>query len=194
MNKLVQFRSDGPGVWRIYAVGAAVCLSLSAGGYLLGIRPALAAHDRSEANRAELDAQRQKAADLALILSATQRALTTTESQVADLSVRLQPTSTLNDRLARLADAAAAAGLTVQEMQPGAATAPGRDAIYLSLPIRMSGTGTYPASAAFLHALHESFPDTSVQTLECANASNGRDASARTFRFDLAWHAANDAR
>jgi hypothetical protein len=176
-----------PGLWQVYGIGLIVCAGLSAAAYLFGVQPALAAREADEAYAADLQGRRQNAVDLAATLTAARQKLEQTRREVAGLKLRLEPAAGVNQRLARLADLATAAGLEINEVQPGAAT---DSPHYQVVPIRISGTGTYPACAQFLHQLRVKFPDTAARSVEVANPSPTRDHTAGTFRFDLAWYTA----
>jgi hypothetical protein len=174
-----------PGLWQIYGVGLAVCLGLTAAAYLFGVQPALATREADEAYAVDLQGRRQNAADLSATLASTRQKLEQTRREVAGLSLRLEPASGVNRRLAKLADLATAAGLEINEVQPGAAS---DSPHYQVVPIRISGTGAYPACAQFLHQLRERFPDTAARSVEVANPSPTRDHAAGTFRFELTWY------
>lgn len=179
--------SAAAGLWRVYGTAVAVCAGLSVAAYLFGVQPALATHDADQAYAAELQSRRDKTADLVAELATTRRNLDRTRAQVEALPLRLEPASTMNQRLARLADLASAVGLTINEVQPGA---PIDAAPYQSVPLRISGNGTYPACARFLHRLRDKFPDTAVRSFEAANPSPTRDNTAGTFRLELTWYTA----
>ncbi len=119
------------------------CAGLSVAAYALGVQPALAAREADEAYAADLQGRRQNAADLAATLATARQKLEQTRREVAGLPLRLELAAGVNQRLAKLADLATAAGLEINEVQPGAAAdAPH----YQVVPIRISGTGTYPAA------------------------------------------------
>ena len=56
------------------------------------------------------------------------------------------------------------------------------------MPIVLSGQGSYSDSAAFLHRLHQSLPDTGVVAFELSGQP-GRGKKTQ-FRFNLVWYAA----
>ena len=75
------------------------------------------------------------------------------------------------------------AHLSVAEIRPGVATE-GRD--FDAVPISLAGTGTYPACAAFMHRLHDQFPDTAIRSFRAGQG----DGTTASFSFDLVWHTA----
>lgn len=173
--------------WQVTAAGVTACLAATAGGYVLGVSPALDHLTERRANLDELATRRQKAIDLRADAAAAAKRLVDARREVADLPLRLEPASAVNRRLNRLAEAAAAAGVALNEMQPQPA-ADGRH--YQTVPIRVAGTGSYPACAAFLHALRAQFPDTAVRSVDATNAAPGRTGNVATFRLELDWHTA----
>jgi hypothetical protein len=56
------------------------------------------------------------------------------------------------------------------------------------MPIHVEGTGTYPSCTAFLHALRESFPDTSVASLDAAAQPGNASSAAILFHMELTWY------
>ena len=173
--------------WRIYLAGGVVCAALGAGAYAVGFSPATLRHARQAAKQTELRARKHKAANLAGQLNTARTQLTAITDSFANLPLRLEPATQVNQRLARLTDLANGAGLTIDEMRPGA-IADGPD--FKTVPILIAGNGTYPACAKFLHALRETFPDTAVLSFNTTNNSASPESPAATFQFDLAWHAA----
>ena len=177
--------SAGKGPWRIYAVGAAVCAGVTAGAYVLGVEPAMAKQQAHQADVAELESRRKKAADLHAELGAARRTLTDTQREVEELPLRLDSASTVNRRLARLADVALESGLNLDELQPGT---PVDAPHYQTVPLRLVGTGSYTACATFLHELRKQFPDTAAKSFDSSNPNPARDQATGTFRFELVWY------
>jgi Tfp pilus assembly protein PilO len=180
-------RQSNPSPVKIYLAGGFVCAALSAGAYVVGVRPAMARHEETEARRSELKAARHKAAALAATRNSTLAQLAETNKSLQNLPLRLEPVSSVNQRLLRLTDLATKECLlTIDEMRSGAAV-DGAD--YQTVPILIAGSGTYPACAKFLHRLRTVFPDTAVRSFDTTNNSASPDAPAATFQFDLVWHA-----
>jgi Tfp pilus assembly protein PilO len=176
---------------KVVGLGLLACAGLSAGSYLLGVRPAIARLADRAAAEEELHA-RQAAADKAVADLAVARArLAAARRELDALPLRLEPAAAVNRRLNQLAEAAAAAGVTLNEVQPHP---PVDGPHYQTVLIRVGGTGGYPACAAFLHAVRDRFPDTSVRLFEAQNPTPDRDRNVAGFRLDLAWHAAPAAK
>ncbi len=170
--------------WKLYASAALACLALSAGGYLLGVGPAMARAARAASDRAELADRRKQTGELSAAATAARADLVATRDALAALPLKLEPASAVNQRLAKLTDMAGESNLSVAEIRPGALVE-GRD--FDSIPIAIAGTGSYPNCAAFLHRLHDRFPDTAVRSFR---AGQGDANGAASFSVDLVWHTA----
>ena len=183
-----RFNSGGAALARTYAAGAVVCAALSAGAYLFGIRPAQARHEEHATRHLELVAARKKASGLLAARNTVQAQLQTVEAALKNTALRLEPASTVNQRVASLTELATKdCQLMIDELRPGPAT-PSGDC--QTIQIQIAGSGTYPNCAKFLHKLRQKFPDTAVRSFETTNNSASPDAPAATFHFDLLWHAA----
>ena len=170
---------------RAVALAALACGALSAGSYLVGIRPAVARVAERDAARQEATDRQAEARRVAGELAAARRRLADARDELAVLPLRLEPASAVNRRLNELARVAAAAGVTLDGVQP---QPPIDGPHYQTVPIRVAGTGTYPACAAFLHTVRARFPDTSVRSFELQNTRPARDGNTAAFEVELAWH------
>ena len=170
----------------IHAIGGGCCLALTVAGHLLVARPVIRTQLEQASLRAELLDQQQKLAEL----DRTERVLQNTrhriEQELAHDRLSLQGTGHLNRRLALIVDSAVASDIILNETRTGTITA---GQIYQTVPISLTGTGSYPGFAAYLRRLHERLPDTCVVSFELSGNS-GRQESPSRFRFDLLWYAA----
>src|SRR4051812_11888621 len=170
---------------QVVAWSVAVCLGISAAGYFLGIAPAIAHVSERNADLAELANRQQQAVQAKKDLITTRKRIEEARKEVEELPLRLEPATVVNSRLNRVAEAASAAGVTLNEMQPQTAV---DSQHYQTVPIRVTGAGSYPAVAAFLHTLRTQFPDTAVVLIDAQNPSPGKENNVATFRLDLEWH------
>jgi Tfp pilus assembly protein PilO len=185
--KQTQAASGSP--WKIYAAGAVACALLSVGAYAFGARPAIARYQEHVDRQAELLAAKQKAANLLGTLNSSRTQLTAANEALNSFTLRLEPATTINQRLSRLTALANATDLKIDEVRPGAI---GEAPDFQTVPILIAGSGTYPACARFLRDLRKTFPDTAVRSFETTNNSSSPDSPAATFQFDLVWHAAKN--
>jgi Tfp pilus assembly protein PilO len=177
----------GASVVKVYACGAAVCAALTAAAYLFGVRPAVARYDDYVAQQLEFKTARQKAAGLLGVRNSTQNQLNAVNESLKNLTLRLEPASTVNQRLGKLTELATRdCQLVIDEMRPMAAT-DGAD--YQTVPLLIAGSGTYPNCAKFLHRVRKDFPDTAVKSFETTNNSASPDNPTATFQVELLWHA-----
>lgn len=170
---------------RVAGVGVVACAAATAGSYLLGVRPALARMAERDAAAQDLQDRKAHGHQVAADLAGVRRRLTVAKGELAGLPLRLEPASAVNRRLNELAEVAAVAGVTLDEVRP---QSPVDGPHYRTVPIRAAGTGGYPACAAFLHALRERFPDTTVLSFEAQNPKPDRQNNVAVFRVELAWH------
>jgi Tfp pilus assembly protein PilO len=176
-----------PSVYRIYLAGAVACAAISAGAYLFGVRPALARHGQQQNLHAEFQSAKQKSASLNGTRTHLVAQLATVNEALNNLPLRLEPASTVNQRISVLTLVTRECGLNIDEMR---GTPPLESADYQTVQILIAGSGTYGSVAKFLHTLRQRFPDTAIRSFETSNNSASPDMPAATFQFDLVWHAA----
>ncbi len=172
--------------WHIDALGLLACALLTGVAYVAVVSPVLQKHSERSALRAQLAEKR----DRTISLSQMERQL---DGQVAQLredlalsEVRLQPPQYLNTRMALIVELASATGIVINETRAGEVR-PGER--YQTVPIFISGSGSYSKSAAFIHVLRNRLPDTGVVGFELSG-NPGRPGATGAFRFELIWYAA----
>ena len=170
--------------WRVYATALLACAALTAGGYAAGVAAAIERGARVEAERAEFADRRREAGELATAAADARVELHAARQSLAALPLHLEPATMVNARLAKITELANEGRLSVSEVRPGAVATDGRD--FDTVPIAIAGSGSYPAVAAFLHRLHEEFPDTAVRSFRAAQA----EGASAAFSFDLVWYTA----
>ena len=172
--------------WKVYTAGCAALLALSALAYFVGAAPLIERHNSVAQQRADLNAAREKSLLASKSLAAVQRDLARAEQQDAANPLRLQPSQTLNQRLALVNELAAETGAPLDDLQPGHET----DSVYYgTLPIRVAGGGSFTTFAALLQRLHERCPDSSVSAFDVSGTPRDGDAPAK-FSFQLLWYTA----
>lgn len=172
-------------VWQIHAVGLGTCLVITGLAYLVGFAPMVRQAAAIEQQKGQLADQRQQASKLAASRGTLHQQLTRARQAVEAGSFRLRPVGQLNGYLAQLTQLATQNDLTLHEIQPGQVVN-GPD--YRSVPILMSGIGTYRSCAIFLHKLHDVLPDTRLSSLAMTASDSSRNPGAR-FRLNLIWYA-----
>ncbi|MFN0011774.1 MAG: GspMb/PilO family protein [Phycisphaerales bacterium] len=177
----------------VHAAGAALCAALTLAGGFAAFGPlwahraqareqaaaGLSARDRADSARAQLDSLRKRAAELTL--------------QLASNRVMLRPVSALNEHLGALATLAAQRSITLDQIAPGKVQTGPK---FSTVPLHVTGSGTYPAVASLLEQLHTTEPTTAVvaftihasQSPETTGPRGQRTADA-SFTLDLLWHA-----
>ena len=174
----------------VHGTGAGVCVLLSLLLYVMAISPMMAHHQAQKVMQAELEAERDKARQIAQVTQRMQAELVSTERAVADYALKLEPVTALNRRVSQLTALATQIGLQINEIRPRQAQ-PGT--FYQTVPIRVAGEGSYLASIAFIHALHATLPDISVASLKLyGRVVPGQQETVSTFEFELIWYAEPD--
>ncbi len=174
--------------WLLHAGGVATLGLIGAAWYGLALHPVLTASARVSQVTLEVDAARRSVADL---VARRDRASSEWQAIAADLArvtVRLQPATALNARLAELAKLAEAEGLQVDAIEPKAAV---ETSLAVRVPVRLGARGSSPAAIRFLASLKERFPDVAVEGFDVA----GREGEVGTaIKFDCVWYADRAAR
>jgi Tfp pilus assembly protein PilO len=172
--------------WQIDVAGAAVCIVLTIGAYLLGVAPALHRSAQVQEMAHLVEVQRAEAADLARSRDQLKQHLHRMQTMLDQAAFRLEPISRLNPYLAQLTDLATRSGMALHEIKPGK---PSRSQYYRSTPIRLSGSGSYRSCAVFLHNIRDEFSATRVSSFQLAALNNSPNPEAR-ITLELTWHTA----
>jgi Tfp pilus assembly protein PilO len=173
----------------IDGAGVVAIIVLSAIFYFAALNPMMQKRDAAEAQRLLLAAQAEKATDAAAALHAAQDRLLLVQKQIAESPQKLEPVRALNNRLAGITAAATARQLDIADIRPGAAAV---GLHYTTVPIAISGSGSFADCVRYLHDLHRKFGDTAVIGVRLiGNAQDATPTSALlAFHLDLRWYAA----
>ncbi len=170
----------------IHAIGGGCCLALTVAGYLLVARPVIQTQFEQASLRAELLGHQQRITELDRAERVLENKDHRIEQDLAHDQLSLQGVGHLNRRLALIVDSAVASDIDLTETRSGTIT---DGQMYQTVPISLTGTGSYPGFAAYLRRLHERLPDTCVVSFELSG-SPGRQDTPDRFRYDLLWYAA----
>jgi Tfp pilus assembly protein PilO len=172
--------------WRLDLLGVLCCAAITAIGFFAVARPMIVQRLEKAALLAEIEDRRGRTGGLRQVEALLSGQREKLRQRTADGDLELQPPGYLNTRMALIVDLASATGITIDETRSGAASA---GEFYQTVPITLSGTGSYTDCAAYLHELHKMLPDTGVVFFELSGNPGSPGAAAR-FRFDLVWLAA----
>lgn len=173
-------------LWHLDAIGLTVCAALTVVGYQFTFKPIAAARTQYTAMQAELGALQQQSQQVKSSQQELSDELNTIRDKVDGSPVQLQPAKTLNLKISHIVDVASASGMQIHETQAGDIV---RGTWYQTVPIKVSGRGSYSSCARFLHQLYGSLPDVEVLSFGI-NGAPAATGSASTFQFELAWYAA----
>lgn len=173
--------------WCIDAGGVALIAALSAGAFVLGVRPALEARAQSRM----LDQSAEVAETLLQERVTTLRGLSAAEAAARARVEALPGARPLAERsrvMTELAELAREMGVSVRELSP---REPRKEARYSVVAVRLAGDCTLDELRAFVAALHQRFPDVELASLD-QGASWGMASSSGPFSMDLWWYALSD--
>lgn len=170
----------------IDAAGGLACLALLAAFLFGALFPLLHRREDVGARRRDLAAQRQRVASAQSSAQSLRKQLAAAEGELSRTPVHLEDARRINHRLAMLNELAAAHGLEIDGVLPGAMV---RGARYQTIALKLNGTGTYRGCVEFLHELHEALPDTAVQAFTLSGNTQEKQTRA-DFDFELRWYAA----
>ncbi len=176
-----------PRIYRIDVLGAVFCLAALLPLLLPYVNPLLRPRPCAAQQQKRLSQLRRDVTRLSNGLARGKRRLAELTETLASRQVALSPPDRINARVGELARLAEEAGLSIDELLPGA---PSRRPLCSEVPIQLKGRGSYPTCATFLAALSRRFPDTAVRSFELT-ARPQRDDAPAEFSASLIWHAAH---
>ncbi len=187
-------------VLHVDALGVLIALALTAGAGAVAVGPKLLARAPTHAEQQqELDSRRKAAVEIEQQAEAARRNLDTLKTQTI-AAVQLQPPTHINQRMGEMAALAGPCNISIDQLSPGTpaatpiapATAGGPESKATIVPIKLSGTGSYPDISRFLRSLHDTFRDTAVSSLHVMAQPDpkGSEKQVASFTIDLAWYAA----
>ena len=171
---------------RIDAAGVALCAVGALLFYWASLRPVLHQRGSFAAQENYLNEQRRKIGEFGERVAAIRARFDEVNAALSENPIQLEQTDRVNNRIARLTDMGVASGLKIDEVWSGKITYGPQRA---SVPIHLSGGGTYRAWTAFMHQLRERFPDTAVDSFEL-KGNPGAQAAPAQFQISLIWWAA----
>jgi Tfp pilus assembly protein PilO len=179
-------RFPAAALWQIDAVGLGVCAALGAVWYFAGLQPVSQAAASRETLEAQLSERDTRLSELFSSRSTHQRTVTVLEEKIQAGSVNLRPVDDVNTRISELNTLAVRHDLRIDEVRPGAPVTLPR---YVTVPIRLAGTGSYAECSRFMHALRSELRDIGVAGFDLRGEPEAPDKPP-TFAFTLVWYAA----
>ncbi|MEX0653582.1 MAG: type 4a pilus biogenesis protein PilO [Phycisphaeraceae bacterium] len=171
------------------AVGVALCLALTGLLYVVGVHPILEQRREQQEIRRQVVAERAEVAEMTSSLADVRHQYAAVQRAVADHALRLEKLPALNRRVAELTAMARDAGLEVDGVRPGGASVSEH---YRTVPVQVTGWGSFYAIGRFLRRLHTSLPDVGVWSLQLDRRGDGPDIQPG-FQLELIWYAAPPA-
>jgi Tfp pilus assembly protein PilO len=168
--------------------GVGALAVLTAAMYLGGVAPAKKARAAAELERLELE---QRLTELGEVESQVRDAkvmLSKVQAEMALKETRLERGVHVNTRVQRITALGVVAGLTFSAVTPGQEIAGKR---FNRVPIRLSGSGTYPTFANFAADLHAQYRDVQIVGFRLTGRPTEPEVPV-AFDADLAWYTAAD--
>jgi len=156
-----------------------------AGAYFAGIRPLARRQTVAAQQRSQLDTRRAESRKLQGELDELKDRFAQTRQALSDSPLRLRPGARINAVLARISEQAVECDLKVDKLVPQPPQAGPRFKI---VPIQLTGRGTFPNAARFLHRLRKELPDAGVVFLDLRGVRG--DPGEAEFQFRIEWYAA----
>jgi Tfp pilus assembly protein PilO len=178
--------NDVPLVSEIDGAGIVVLIGLFVLFYFAALKPLLERRKMEQVQQQELELHRTKADISAQALQTASDHLKTIKALISDSPQKLEAVKALNDRLARIAALATARGLDIADIRPGDVAVAVH---YTTVPISLTGTGSFPNCVRYMHELHQQFSDTTVTSMRLTGNPDDLTASG-TFQLELRWYAA----
>lgn len=174
---------------RLHAAALGALALITGLGYLMGVRPLLAARVEAwELDRTVGETQ-TTVNDLRSEFMATKGELAAARQTLDSNNLSLVGSSLLNSQLAKLGIAAEEAGVVLTETAPGQ---PEQGSLLIRTPIKLSGRGHYPDLARFLRELNSALKDTVVVGFSLSGRADAPTEPA-TFSVDLLWYALRES-
>lgn len=174
--------------WKLDAGGVLVCALLTVVIYITMVRPTYQEQSKARKQGQTLTNKQREAEQSDETMGKLRAHNLLLNEVMAEGSLQLESGQQVNHRLARLTQRATRSGLQVDEIVPGK---PEPGTIHATIPIRLSGSGSYRTCADFLHRLHNLFSDTAVASFDMS--ANSRNAQSQAeFTFDLVWFTVPD--
>lgn len=167
--------------WLVHGISGALCITLLAAGWWLGLRPVA----NQQNGVAELKAQVQSAESSVRQRSAEYERLKTqhhqVQLQVQNRPLDLRPASDLNTQIGRYSQLAEQCGLGLNATRVGDLTASGDHRYF---PVTLGGSGPMVGVLHMLGQLHREHPDTAIQFIDMTRNDSGGGAR---FELKLVW-------
>lgn len=168
--------------------GVCVLAAITAAVYLGGVAPVLSRAQARVLQQDELRQREQEASQKSQDLRDAHTRLAALEREQGR-AVRLSPLGVRNERLRRISELGAAAGISITELTP---REPVKGDRVSRVPISIAGTGSGAAFGAFLAHLHQEFSDTQVVCFSIASELESREQPA-SVSAELVWFALGEA-
>ena len=172
--------------WPIDLAAVVVCLTITLIVYLIFVSPLVRRSAEQAKQRRELREQHQTLYEQTNNLVKLTDQLAALQAAFDASKLQLKHPERINRHLADLTDLARICRIQINQTEPGRSI---RGPRFGTVPITLTGMGSYRDCTSFLHELHERFEDTGVHAFELASNTDQVSKAAR-FTCELIWFTA----
>jgi hypothetical protein len=176
-------------------VDAGACGALALIGLLVfwvGIRPIFDAEDKQRQLGGQLTESRHQLSARREEYSQVNMAIEATRERLKRSAVVLHTADGLAARQEEVSRAVVNAGIELEQLMVGTAV---RGSLLDTIPLHLSGKGTFPQVVAIMHELRTEFPDMAITSFQMSGAGTVAGTSEKSeptvrFLLDIAWYTA----
>lgn len=173
-------------LWQVDAMAAAV-ICLGAGvWYFAGLSPLVEARATRQNLETELAGEKDALQKQSALIKRREQMLEEAKAQILASRVQLLPPDQINQQVAKLTEMASGIGLSIDEIKP---LGPAPQERFTTVPIKVSGVGSYEAVTKFMERLRSDFHDTGVSGFALGGSPEKPDEILK-FELNLVWYAA----
>ncbi len=169
--------------WRVDGGGVGVLAVLVLAWWGVGVQPLMEARAARARSIDELAAKREELRGLEEEARKGETKTANAKQELERSSFRLGKPGEINTRIDLITQLALSAGLRVDAIKP---SEPSPGTRYTSVPIKLSGVGTYQTSVGFLRALRDRYPDVGLMSFDLRSKPE-QTATKAAYTFDLVW-------
>lgn len=160
--------------------------------FWVGIRPVFDAEERHRQMGVQLRESRSQLAARRQEYAQVQQAIGATKERLRRSTVVLHTAEGLATRQEEVSAAVVNAGIELEQLTVGTAV-PGD--LLDTIPLHVTGQGTFPEVVAVMHELRTRFPDMAITSFQISGggatgAGSEKNASSVRFLLDIAWYTA----
>ncbi len=165
-------------------VACVMALAIASTAFWFGVKPVLLSEEDTRRLGSQMQQSNVQLEDAQSQFRQVRREIKTIRARLEQLAIVLDAPDQLASRQDEISRVFHEAGLTINQLSVGTVE---RGELLDVIPLRLSGSGAFPAVVATMHTVREVFPDMAV-TLFQIGAAGGGEKRGVGFSFDIAWY------